>query len=398
MPETKKNIVPAPEIVSVEVTEYKPALRQLCWTILVLLMLLPFFMSINTGLQTVLYSCTCVFLGCLYAIEFDKPGQRVNQFEEKMNWTDTLSFPLYASCALVTLYFLYSILPKILLNTLFRINFCVLGFTLMFPFILTKVPGLFPAVPNKSFGRFTKTIAGTLIDLELDTHSFISAGISGLLIVIYFFTGHWSLNNIMAISFTVGGIKLMRVPNFRYSVVLLWLLFFYDIYWVFKTDVMITVAKSFDAPIKLSFPLNTEFKKFSLLGLGDMVIPGICMAVILKFELDMKIKARMNNKKESSTLTMAEVNSWKTPMFHITMGFYLLSIVATLAGMHLMKHAQPALLYIVPAITIAFATCAFVFKCHKEMYEYEDDDVGVEPEGLKECKNTEIKDKSENKE
>ena len=32
---------------------------------------------------------------------------------------------------------------------------------------------------------------------------------------------------------------------------MLWGLFFYDIFWVFGTDVMVTVAKLADAPIKL---------------------------------------------------------------------------------------------------------------------------------------------------
>ena len=31
-------------------------------------------------------------------------------------------------------------------------------------------------------------------------------------------------------------------------------LFFYDIFWVFGTPVMVSVAKSLDAPIKLLFP------------------------------------------------------------------------------------------------------------------------------------------------
>ena len=45
---------------------------------------------------------------------------------------------------------------------------------------------------------------------------------------------------------------------------------------VYGTDVMITVAKSLDAPIKLLFPLDltTVPPKFSMLGLGDIVIPG----------------------------------------------------------------------------------------------------------------------------
>ena len=53
-------------------------------------------------------------------------------------------------------------------------------------------------------------------------------------------------------------------------------LFFYDIFWVFGTDVMVTVAKSFDAPIKLLFPkdLFAAELQYSMLGLGDIVIPG----------------------------------------------------------------------------------------------------------------------------
>ena len=35
-------------------------------------------------------------------------------------------------------------------------------------------------------------------------------------------------------------------------------LFFYDIFWVFFTPVMVTVAKSFDAPIKLLFPRGLD--------------------------------------------------------------------------------------------------------------------------------------------
>lgn len=50
----------------------------------------------------------------------------------------------------------------------------------------------------------------------------------------------------------------------------------YDIFWVFGTDVMVTVAKSFDAPVKLLWPkaLFAEQLHFSMLGLGDIVIPG----------------------------------------------------------------------------------------------------------------------------
>ena len=50
---------------------------------------------------------------------------------------------------------------------------------------------------------------------------------------------------------------------------------------------MLTVAKNVDAPIKLQFPrdLSTDPKQFSILGLGDIVIPGIFMSLCLRFDV-----------------------------------------------------------------------------------------------------------------
>ena len=69
---------------------------------------------------------------------------------------------------------------------------------------------------------------------------------------------------------------------------MLWGLFFYDIFWVYGTDVMVTVAKSLDAPIKLMFPYNwnEDPPLFSMLGLGDIVIPGVFVSLCLKYDLD----------------------------------------------------------------------------------------------------------------
>jgi len=53
---------------------------------------------------------------------------------------------------------------------------------------------------------------------------------------------------------------------------------------------MVTVAKSFDAPIKLLFPRQfaTETTKLahSMLGLGDIVIPGIFIALLLRYDAE----------------------------------------------------------------------------------------------------------------
>ena len=47
-------------------------------------------------------------------------------------------------------------------------------------------------------------------------------------------------------------------------------------FWVFGTDVMVSVAKGLNAPIKILFPkaLGVTPVPVSMLGLGDIVIPG----------------------------------------------------------------------------------------------------------------------------
>lgn len=88
------------------------------------------------------------------------------------------------------------------------------------------------------------------------------------------------------------------MPNFKTGFILLWGLFFYDIFWVYGTDVMVTVAKSLDVPIKLQFPYNWNESppKFSMLGLGDIVIPGIFVALCLKYDIDKKSKEMITDK------------------------------------------------------------------------------------------------------
>lgn len=66
----------------------------------------------------------------------------------------------------------------------------------------------------------------------------------------YIMTKHWIANNIFGLAFSVSGISMLSVNSFSIGAILLAGLFVYDIFWVFGTEVMVTVAKSFDAPIK----------------------------------------------------------------------------------------------------------------------------------------------------
>ena len=56
---------------------------------------------------------------------------------------------------------------------------------------------------------------------------------------------------------------------------------------------MVTVAKSFEAPIKLVFPQDLiehglGATNMAMLGLGDIVIPGIFVALLLRYDQSLK--------------------------------------------------------------------------------------------------------------
>ncbi|MFS7964151.1 putative Piwi domain, presenilin/signal peptide peptidase, plant signal peptide peptidase [Helianthus anomalus] len=73
------------------------------------------------------------------------------------------------------------------------------------------------------------------------------------------------------------GIEMLSLGSFKTGTIMLSGLFVYDIFWVFFTPVMVSVAKSFDAPIKLLFPSRIAACPFSMLGLGDIVIPALAL-------------------------------------------------------------------------------------------------------------------------
>ncbi len=61
---------------------------------------------------------------------------------------------------------------------------------------------------------------------------------------------HWVANNLFALSFSLSGIANISLAKFTNGAILLCGLFVYDVFWVFGTEVMVSVAKSFDAPVK----------------------------------------------------------------------------------------------------------------------------------------------------
>ncbi len=168
------------------------------------------------------------------------------------------------------------------------------------------------------------------IDVRWGASDVVALAISVAVCAWYAQTKHWILNNVLGLAFSVQGIALLSLGSYKNGAILLGGLFIYDVFWVFGTDVMVSVAKSFDAPIKLTFPRNIfadEFT-FSMLGLGDIVIPGFFVALLLRFD---KVRRHKGS-----------------PFFQWSYRAYVAGLLTTIAVMHVFKAAQPALLYLVP--------------------------------------------------
>merc|ERR1711896_127458 len=105
--------------------------------------------------------------------------------------------------------------------------------------------------------------------------------------------GNWVINNLFGLSFSLVGIKTIGISSYRTGVIMFIGLFFYDIFWVFGSksvfgsNVMVTVATKVEGPITLLFPRRLDGcgnLSNSMLGLGDIVVPGIFLAFLAKWD------------------------------------------------------------------------------------------------------------------
>jgi len=306
---------------------------------------------------------------------------------ESMTSKDAATFPLVASCALFGLYILFKIFSKEHINLLLTVYFFFLGVLALAHILSPIVAKLMPVgFPNANYKLlFYKNPKSTvvassdapggdanapavetaaepeeeLMNYEFDRHDLMCLVVCAGIGVWYFMKKHWIANNLFGLAFAINGVELLQLPKVSTGCILLGGLFFYDIFWVFGTDVMVTVAKSFEAPIKLVFPQDILengpllANNFAMLGLGDIVIPGIFIALLLRFDVSRKPVG---------------------PNIYFYTGFiaYISGLMLTIFVMHVYKHAQPALLYLVPACIGAPLLVATVRGELTTLFSYDD--------------------------
>ncbi|KAG6010435.1 hypothetical protein E4U21_006434 [Claviceps maximensis] len=242
--------------------------------------------------------------------------------------------------------------------------------------------------------------------------------------LVYFSTESSMLSNILGYGMCYGSFLLLTPTDFLIGSMVLWGLFFYDIFMVFYTPYMITVATTLDVPIKLTFQTGSGK---SILGLGDIVIPGMMIAWALRLDLWLHYVRKI--KYESTDLVLIEKDAssgetlerretkhmevkapyvevkgnwgdglWSRGVmflstsrsrqqlpphlagaqfakvyFHAALAGYALSMAVTVAVLRITQHGQPALLYLVPGVLGAMVVTALTRGEFKDLWRYTED-------------------------
>uniref|UniRef100_A0A671WVJ8 PA domain-containing protein n=1 Tax=Sparus aurata TaxID=8175 RepID=A0A671WVJ8_SPAAU len=168
----------------------------------------------------------------------------------------------------------------------------------------------------------------------------------------------WILQDLLGIAFCLNFMKTISLSNFKICVILLTLLLVYDVFFVFITPFFTKVwvyvfIKFFFLPVVMRVPRFSAWAQnlcgmqFSILGYGDIIVPGLLVAYCSRFDV--------------------WINSRKKIYFVSCCIAYLLGMIMTFAVMLLSGMGQPALLYLVPFTLI---TSAVVAGCRGEMRQF----------------------------
>jgi minor histocompatibility antigen H13 len=241
----------------------------------------------------------------------------------------------------------------------------------------------------------------------------------------------WYISNLLGFAFCYGSTQYMSPTTFWTGTLLLSALFLYDIYFVFFTPMMVTVATKLDIPIKLLFPrppspaeAEKGLKGLAMLGLGDIVIPGMMIALALRFDLYLhylRKSKKIDGRTEKATYVpvtggwgerfwvgrSAAGSDLRAKAFHKTyfkagLTGYAFGMIATLLVMQIAEHAQPALLYLVPGVLGALWGTATVKGDLNQMWRYTEDkeadkekDTNQKKDNRKKDADAEIEEKAE---
>uniref|UniRef100_A0A8B9LPQ2 Signal peptide peptidase 3 n=2 Tax=Astyanax mexicanus TaxID=7994 RepID=A0A8B9LPQ2_ASTMX len=296
-----------------------------------------------------------------------------NNSIQTIDSTQALFLPIGASVSLLVMFFFFDSVQVV-----FTICTAVLA-TIAFAFLLLPMCQYLTR-PCSSQNKISFGCCGRFTLAEL-----LSFSLSVMLVLIWVLTGHWLLMDALAMGLCVAMIAFVRLPSLKVSCLLLSGLLIYDVFWVFfsayifNSNVMVKVATQpadnpldvisrklhlgpgmgrdvprLSLPGKLVFPSSTG-SHFSMLGIGDIVMPGLLLCFVLRYD---------NYKKQASGEAPGPANMsgrmQRVSYFHCTLIGYFVGLLTATVASRIHRAAQPALLYLVPFTLLPLLTMAYL--------------------------------------
>lgn len=274
-----------------------------------------------------------------------------------------MCLPLGASISLLVMFFFFDSMQM-----LFAICTAVIATVALAFLLLPMCQYLMRPCGKKN--KISLGFAGRFTYAEL-----LSVSISILVVWVWIMTGHWLLMDAMGMGLCVAFIAFVRLPSLKVSTLLLSGLLLYDVFWVFfsqyvfSANVMVRVATRpaenpvgavarrlhiggqmarnaprLSLPGKLVFPSTHNSGHFSMLGLGDIVMPGLLLCFVMRYDAYKRAQAQ-----KLADAGIPLPSSWyRISYFHCSLFGYFLGLLTATISSEVFKAAQPALLYLVP--------------------------------------------------
>ncbi|KAF9581247.1 hypothetical protein BGW38_001801 [Lunasporangiospora selenospora] len=281
----------------------------------------------------------------------DLEDENADAPSELLSTQDAFLLPAYGSVVLLGLYHAFINLDKMYVNYTYTTYFCflaVLSASLAGVSIINsalRLLGFKIELWQINLGRKSRELYSasfSIVHMVLLTLSICLAGL-------YVATNNWIVFDIFGIGLVIAAIQSFSLDSFSAGFTLLTGFFVYNIGWGYQNVVQSTVTRNLETSLKLLFPKMLfglpagQASQFALLGLDDVIIPGLFVALCLRYD---QHKAGLRNPE------LGRSTGFRKP-------YFIACLIAYILGLGVFMYAEqvwasfPAYIYIAPLCTFS---------------------------------------------
>ena len=292
------------------------------------------------------------------AIELNFKSVKEAQKSTNVKWYHILIYGFVASCMLLIIYFFKKYIVFIF-NILMAYEVFICGFYTVLFFIRKIGKKFLNPLTHKKLRKFRSEnnfFNKIKSYCKINTYDIISIILNMTLVIFYYSTKSWLLNDILCFFLSFTFLSILILKSFMLCFLLLFVFFIYDTFWVFYSDkifsenVMVKAATSMNIPIKIEMPIifsQNPIKDCMLLGMGDIVLPGVIIKYCHRFDL---MKKKIDK-------------SYKGKFYLFNILLYVVSLILAMLMMFVFDHSQPVLFYISPIFILGLMGKAIYEGC-----------------------------------